>query len=100
MLEIQILTTDNSLVDDLNSVALDGVRAEYRPTLAFDSTEYILQIVIGAAAPAALSLAAHWLADRFKNQPPKRLDVNGQTIKSPNSIIAIVNIYVETKTKE
>lgn len=100
MLEIQILTTDNRLVDDLNSAIIDGVHAEYRPTLAFDSTEHILQIVIVAAAPAALSMAARWLADRFKNQLPTRLDVNGQTINSPNSIITIVNVHVETKTKE
>jgi hypothetical protein len=42
MFEIPVRTTDRTFVEDLNSAGIEGVRADYRPTMAYDSAAHVL----------------------------------------------------------
>ncbi len=48
-LELKVFTTDAAFVDDINSAVIEGVRAAYRPTAAYDGAEHLFEIVLGAA---------------------------------------------------
>lgn len=97
MLEVRIITTDENLVDGLNSAGIDGVRAEYQPTMAYDTAEHICEIVVAAVAPAALKLVATWLAARWKKDKPKQASINNHTVIHADQVVTIINNYVIEK---
>jgi hypothetical protein len=70
MIELTIITTDQTFLKDLNFAEIEGVSAEYRPTMAFDTAETILTIVVTAVASTGLKLLADWALSRLKNTPP------------------------------
>lgn len=102
MLEISVITTDQTFVKDLNSAGIEGVQAESRPTMAFDSTEHIQEIVVMALTSTGLKLAAEWLVGRLKKDPSKQIIVNNQTINNNNAdnIVIIFNNYTDTHGKD
>ncbi len=65
-LKIKIMTTDGTFVEGLNGAGIKGVRAEYRPTMAYDSAEHICEIVVTAIGSTALKLAADWIIAHWK----------------------------------
>jgi len=99
MLELSVITTDQTFVKDLNSAGIEGVRAEHRPTMAYDSAEHILEIVVGAAAPVALKFVADWLLARLKKAPPPtQLTINHQNTNAQN-LVTIINNFINTPPK-
>jgi hypothetical protein len=97
MLKISVITTDQTFVKDLNSAAIEGVRADHRPTMAYDSAEHVLEIVITAATSVGLKLVADWLLARLKNAPPPtQLTINSQTINAEN-VVTVINNYIDAQ---
>jgi hypothetical protein len=91
MLEISVTTTDQSFVQDFNSAGIEGVRADYRPTMAFDSFEHVLQIVVESVTAAGLKLAIDWIIERRKKAPTNQITVNSQVIENSGNVIIIIN---------
>lgn len=89
--EVKVTTTDETLVRDLNSAGLEGVRAEYRPTMAFDSAERVLEVVLQVASPTAGMLLAKWLQIRLQkpNARTSTTIVNQTTINAQNVAVVI-----------
>jgi hypothetical protein len=55
MLELSVITMHQTFVEKLNSAGIEGVRATYRPTMAYDTgTESICEVVVVAATAEAL----------------------------------------------
>jgi len=101
MLELHVFTTDQEFVADLNAAGIDGVRAEYRPTMAYDSMEHLCEIVLMAATAEALRLAAAVIVDRLKKKPPTQMEVDGKTvINGDNNVMLIVNNFIEHHDKD
>ena len=62
MFELRVITMHQTFVEALNAAGIEGVRAEYRPTMAYDTAhEHILEIVVTSATSAGLKLAADWI---------------------------------------
>jgi len=93
MLAINVTTTDQAFVEDLNSASIEGVTAEYRPTMAFDSTEHILQIVVTLVAPIAFKSFVDWIFFRYVKKGPSKQQIININIK--NSHDSIVNICIK-----
>ncbi len=100
MLEINIMTTDQTFVEGLNSAEIEGVRAEYRPTMAYDSAEHICEIVVTAIGSTALKLAAEWIIARWKKEKPKEACVNNQIFNNAEQITNIVNNFIEKQDRD
>jgi hypothetical protein len=100
MLELHVFTTDQEFVADLNAADIDGVRAEYRPTMAYDSMEHVCEIVLTAAIAEGLRLAAAMIADRLKKKTPKQMEVDGKNvINGNNNVLTVVNNFIERHDK-
>ena len=102
MLELRILTMHQTFVKNLNAAGIKGVRAEYRPTMAYDTAEeHILEIVVTSVTSLGLKLAADWIVGYLKSKPPKDTTINSQTIiNNGENVVMIVNNYVEAQSKE
>jgi hypothetical protein len=51
MLELHVMTMHHNFAEALNAARIEGVRAEYRPTIAYDTAEeHIREIVIVAVS--------------------------------------------------
>ena len=102
MTEIKIYTTDQTLLRDLNAAGIEGVKADYRPEMAFDTgAETILTIVVSAAASTGLKLFADWLLSRLNNSPPPtQLTINSQTVNAENVVTIINNFHPPSKGSE
>lgn len=89
--EIKVTTTDETLVRDLNTAGLEGVRAEYRPTMAFDSAERVLEAVLQVACPTGGMLLAKWLQIRLRkpNARNSTTIINQTTINAQNVVVVI-----------
>jgi hypothetical protein len=98
MLEISVITTDQTFVKDLNSSGIEGVRADHRPTMAYDSAEHVLEIVVTAAGPVALKFLADWLLARLRKAPTTQLTINHQTINAEN-VVTVINNFIDTPPK-
>ena len=101
--EISVVTMHQTFVEDLNSSGLEGIRAEYRPTMAYDTVEeHILEIVVTSVTSVGLKLVADWIVEYLKSKPPKETTINNQTIiNNPENVVMIVNNYVtEAQSKE
>lgn len=96
--EIEVFTTDNRFVDDLNSASIPGVSANYRPTMAFDSVDGLCQILIEIATGTAANLVAHWVQERCKKTPPRQIRIENKNVQN-SQITIVVNEYVERKGK-
>lgn len=94
MLKLRVITTDEKFVEDLNSAGIEGVRASYRPTMAYDSAEHIFEIVVTAGTGAILKLVGEWTINRFKRNPPKEITINNQTIINAETIQTVINICI------
>ena len=72
MTEIRLYTTDQTFLDDLNAAGIEGVEADYRPEMAFDTggTESILTVVITVGATAGLKCAQE--SDTDPKEPGRR----------------------------
>ncbi len=97
MLEIRLLTTDQTFVEALNSAGIDGVRADYDPTMAYDTAEHICEIVIRALGPTALTLAAQWVAARWRKEKPKQASINNHVVANADQVVTIINNYITEK---
>ncbi len=100
MLEIRVFTTDETFVEDLNAAGIEGVRADYRPTMAYDSAEHVFEIVIGAVSAAALKFAADWIMLRLKKQPPSQMVINNCDVTNAENVAIIINNYIGTQNKD
>jgi hypothetical protein len=100
MLELRVFTTDETFVEDLNAAGIEGVRADYRPTMAYDSAEHVYEIVIGAASGAALKFAADWIMLRLKKQIPSQMVINNCYVKNSENVTIIINNYVSTQNQD
>ena len=97
MIEMTVITTDQTFLENLNSAGIGGVRADYRPTMAFNSDEHILTIVLTVVGSTALKLLADWILARLKNAPaPTQLTINNQTINAEN-VVTVVTNYIDTQ---
>ncbi len=94
MSELRVLTTDEGFVEDLNAAGIDGVRAEYRPTMAYDSAEHILEIVITGLTLKAFELFGQWIVQRFRKAPPSQFTI----VNSGENAINIIN-YIDNEVK-
>ena len=95
MLEIDVTTTDGAFVSGLNAAKLEGVRAEYRPTMAFDTAEHICQIIV-SMAPSAATLFTAWLTHRLKKTPaPPTVTINNHTTINAQNVVQIIQQIVE-----
>ena len=97
-MEISVLTTDQTFVEGLNAAGIQGVRAEYRPTMAYDSTEHICEIVIVAIGTVGLHLVADWIVARWNKEKPKQMDLNKVTINNADQIVTVINNYIESQS--
>ncbi len=93
MAELRVLTTDENFVGELNAAGIEGVRADYRPTMAYDSAEHIFEILITGLTLEAFKLFGKWVVQRFKKTPPKQF-----TIVGGDNSVNIIN-YIEGETK-
>jgi hypothetical protein len=100
MLELHVFTTDQDLVDDLNAAGIEGVRADYRPTMAYDTMEHLCEIVLSAMTVEGLKLAGIMIADRLRRKPPSRMDINHITINGDNNVVTIINNFIERHDKD
>jgi hypothetical protein len=102
MTKIKIYTTDQTFLDDLNAARIEGVEADYRPEMAFDTgAETILTIVVSAVASTGLKLFADWFLSRLKNSPPPtQLTINSQTVNAENVVTIINNFHPPSKGSE
>jgi len=97
MLELKVITTDQAFVDDLNSAGIKGVRADYRPTMAYDSAEHILEIVVTASTAAVLKLVGDWIIARFKTKSPTtQITINNQTIINGETVVTVIQNCIDT----
>jgi hypothetical protein len=93
MIEIKLYTTDQKFLDDLNAAGIEGVEADYRPEMAFDSHESILTVVITVGATAGLKFLGDWILSRLKTSPPPtQLTINHTTINAEN-VVTIINNF-------
>ncbi|HTT85642.1 MAG TPA: hypothetical protein VMF67_19365 [Rhizomicrobium sp.] len=99
MFEITVMTTDHAFVGDLNSAGIEGVRAQYRPTMAYDDARGVVEIVVTAAAVEGLKLAGHWIADRFRKAPADQMVINNQNITNSDNVVTTINIYIDAQGK-
>lgn len=90
MLEIKVFTTDHALVDDINSSGIGNVKAEFRPTMAYDTAEHLVEVVITVIAPTALALLKDWLVGRWTAKVPKQLQIQNKVVTNAESIVVIV----------
>lgn len=101
MFEISVDTMHQTFVENLNSAGIEGVRAKYRPTMAYDTAgEYFREIVIVAASAEAVRLLKEWLIWFIKREPPKEITVNRQIINNAEKIEIVINNYMEAQRKE
>jgi hypothetical protein len=101
MLNIRILTTDQTLVPELNSSGIAGASAKYDPTMAYDSAERVCEIVISAIATGGLKLAGEWLVARWKKKPPSQISINNQVVNNAEHVTIIINnVVIEKKDAE
>ena len=94
---LNVTTTDQAFVEDLNCASIEGVTAEYRPTIAFDSTEHILQIVVTLVAPTvpiAVKSFAEWVVGYVKKDPSKQPIINNYPIIRFYCYIMIIDSLV------
>ena len=99
MVEITVTTTDQAFLEDLNSARISGVMAVYRPTMAFDTAEHILTIVVTVAASTGFTLLADWVRSRLQSKPPPtQLTINNITVNVENVVTVITN-YNDARTK-
>jgi hypothetical protein len=95
MLEIRVFTTDQSFVGDLNSASIEGVKAKYRPTMAYDSAEHVFEIIITVAAPVALTLIKNLLVERLKKEVPKQLVIHNQVVNNAEGVVIIFQNIID-----
>jgi hypothetical protein len=99
MLKLKVITTDQRFVEDLNSAGIKGVRADYRPAMAYDTGgEHVFEIVVTAATAGMLKLVGDWIIDRFKRTPPTQITINNQTIINAETIQNAINICIDVNT--
>ena len=86
-------------VKDLKLAQIQGVEAEYKPTMAFDSggADQALQIAISIASSVDAQLLAEWISGRLKKGSPNRLEINNQSINANNVVVIINNIQAQNK---
>lgn len=95
LVEISATTTDQTFVADLNAAKIEGVRASYRPTMAFDSADHIVQLVI-SMVPSAATLFAAWLNQRSKKNPAQpTLTINNQPVINGENVTVIIQQIIE-----
>ena len=99
MLEIRVLTTDETFVEDLNAAGIEGVRADFRPTMAYDSADRVVEIVIGAVSGAALKFVSDWIILRLRKQLPSQMVINNCDVKNAENVTIIINNYIDTQNK-
>jgi hypothetical protein len=93
MTEIKIYTTDQTFLDDLNAAGIEGVKANCRPEMAFDTAESIWTIVVTVGATAGLKFLGDWMLSRLKRSPPPtQLTINHTTINAQN-VVTIINNF-------
>jgi hypothetical protein len=97
MLEITIMTTDHAFVGDLNSAGIEGVRAQYRPKMAYDDARGVAEIVVTAAAVEGLKFAGNWIAERFRKAPADQMFINNQNITNSDNVVTTINIYINAQ---
>jgi predicted RNase H-like HicB family nuclease len=98
-MEIKVLTTDEGFVAGLNSAGIEGIHAQYRPTMAYDSAEHICEIVITAIGSLGLRLAGDWIIARWKNDKPTEASINNQIVSNAEQVTVIVNNFIEKQEK-
>jgi len=90
MLKIHVTTADGAFVGDLNAAKIEGVRAEYRPTMAVDSMEHIAQIVVVVASQVGGRLFSEWLASRLKKPLTPPIAINNYTTINAQNVVQII----------
>jgi hypothetical protein len=101
MFEISVGTMHQTFVDNLNSAGIKGVRAEHRPTMAYDTAgEYFLEIVIVAVSAEAVRLLKEWLIGFIKREPAKEITIDHQVINNAEKVEVVINNYMEARSKE
>jgi hypothetical protein len=101
MFELSVITTHQSFVEGLNSAGIEGVRAKYRPTMAYDTgVEHVLEIIVTAATAEGLRLTANWIVRYLKREPPREITINNQTINNAENVVMIVHNHIEAQNKD
>jgi hypothetical protein len=101
MIEIRIHTTDQTFLNDLNAAGIEGIRADSRPKMAFDTAESIWTIVITVGATAGLKFLGDWMLSRLKQSPPPtHLTINHTTINAQNVVTIINNIRTKAEKQD
>jgi hypothetical protein len=95
MFEIRVFTTDQTLVGGINSANIEGVKAEYKPTMAYDSAEHVFEIIITVAAPVALALIKDLLVERLKKEVPKQLVIHNQVVNNAEGVVIIFQNIID-----
>lgn len=102
IIELNITTTDETFVSDLNAAGIQDIRAEYRPIMAFDSAEHFFQVVVTVASTMAGRVLGKWLADRIARDPSQsKITINNHvTINAQNVTQVIQQIVDEPDRKK
>lgn len=102
MLEIHVTTTDGEFESDLNAANIQGISAECRPIMAFDSAGHIFQVVVTVASTMAGRVLGKWLADRIARDPGQsQITINNHvTINAQNVTQVIQQIVDEPDRKK
>ena len=100
LLKINVLTMHQTFVETLNSAGIEGARAEYGPTMAYDTAgEYLREIVITAISAEALKLVMEWIIEYLRREPPRETRINNRPINNADNVVVIVNNYLDTQNE-